>query len=323
MKTEILNDSKRGKPLQWRSRLCTCLGLALFAGFGTTGQVARAQLPDVSANYSIQVVAPPQNTPIVVFLLINDSGMIPMEYLNSDFQLQAAILQNGVWQSIDVPNSVQTGTSAPNSSGRLALIYCGASGIWHNTIYHRGTYTDLPDFYGPPGQPAYSFSIMLINDSGMMTGVATDANGVPHGLMLNQSLSLFRVFDPPGSVNTLPFGINNAGDIVGMYTLPDGTGQGFWSNQGITFTDVDVPGGTGAVPIMINNNGEICGSYVDLATGVIQSFLLQHGVYSAIKLPNTSWSAVNCITDTGDLAGTYADPAGNQYGFIARRIAGR
>ncbi len=87
--------------------------------------------------------------------------------------------------------------------------------------------------------------------------------------------------------------------------------------------DVEVPGGTGAVPIMINNQGEICGGYVDLATGVLQTFLLRHGVFSVIKLPNTSWSAVNCITDAGDLAGTYGDLAGNQYGFIARRIAGR
>ena len=303
--------------------LSTCLCLFLTVLLGATSQFAWAQLPDVTADYSIQVVAPPPNTPIVGFLWINNSGMISMEYYNADFQLQAAILQNGVWKSIAVPNSLQTGTSAPNSSGRMALSYGDLSGKWHNAIYHKGSYTDLPDYYAPPGQPACSFSVMLINDHGIMTGVATDADGVPHGLMFNETLSLFRVFDPSGSINTLPFGINNTGDIVGMYTLADGTTRGFLSKQGITFVDVDVPGGTGAVPIMINNNGEICGAYVDVATGVLQSFLLQHGVYSAIKLPDTSWSAVNCITDAGDLAGSFADLAGNQYGFVAKRIHGR
>lgn len=326
MKTQTLCSPTKPRPLRWRSALCTCLSPVLVAGLCTTGQIVWAQLPDVTADYAIQVVAPPSNTPIVGFLWMNNSGMTSMEYLNSEWQLQAAILQAGVWMSIDVPHSVQTGTSGPNSSGRMALMYADSSGNWRNAVYHNGTYTYLPNDYGPPGQPAYSFTLMLINDSGIMTGVAYDTNGVNHGLVLNESLSLFRVFDYPGAASTNPYGINNAGDIVGMYTLPDGTQHCFLCKRGSTFMNVDPPGAaTSGWPaaVMINNKGEICGSYIDSATGVSQGFLLQDGVFSLFKVAGASASGLNCITDGGDLAGSYVDVAGNQFGFIARRIGGR
>ena len=326
MKTQTLGSPTKPRPLRWRSALCTGLRLVQVAGLCAAGQVVLAQMPDVTADYAIQVVAPPPNTPIVGFLWINNSGMTSMEYLNSAWQFQAAILQAGVWKSIDVTDSVQTGTSGPNSSGRMALMYADSSGNWHNAVYHKGTYTYLPDYYEPPGHPGYAFTLRLINDSGIMTGNAYDSNGVNHGLMLNESLSVFRVFDYPGAASTNPYGINNAGDIVGMYTLPDGTQHCFLCKRGSTFMNVDPPGAaTSGWPaaVMINNKGGICGSYVDSATGVTQGFLLKDGVFCLFKIPGTSGSALNCITDAGDLAGSYVDLGGNQFGFIAKRIAGR
>lgn len=323
MQTKTSNQPLNHSPLRSASTLFTCLSIVAAVALCATGHLARAQLPDVTADYSIEVVQPPADASIVIFLWLNNSGMTSIEYLDTGFQLRAALLQNGTWKSIAVPNSVQTGTSNPNSSGGMALIYSDNAGNWHNALYHKGTYSYLPDYYAPPAQPPYSFTVMLLNDSGIMTGVAYDTHGVGHGLLLNQSLSLFRIFDFPGALSTTPYGLNNAGDIVGTYIAADGTQHAFLSRQGLTFSNVDPPGALFPAAIGINNQGELCGFYVDSTSGVFQGFLLREGVFSVLKLPDAAGSGPNWINDEGTLAGSFVDAAGNQYGYIARPIRGR
>jgi hypothetical protein len=55
----------------------------------------------------------------------------------------------------------------------------------------------------------------------------------------------------------------------------------------------------------------------------MRGFLLREGVFSIFKVPGASMTLLDTITDAGDLSGSYADSAGNQYGFITRRIGGR
>jgi hypothetical protein len=63
---------------------------------------------------------------------------------------------------------------------------------------------------------------------------------------------------------TIPFGINNAGQMVGYFQGPIGD-QGFLKS-GDTYSIIAVPGGTDTKPYGINNAGQIVGTFLGTAT---------------------------------------------------------
>src|SRR3989442_8297201 len=72
-------------------------------------------------------------------------------------------------------------------------------------------------------------------------------------------------FDPPGSIYTQPFSINNAGAVAGYYS--DGrTQHGFIRDANGTFTTFDAPGSTFTEAFSVNNAGAVAGSYSDGCT---------------------------------------------------------
>jgi hypothetical protein len=58
------------------------------------------------------------------------------------------------------------------------------------------------------------------------------------GVPARTAADTFTTFDFPGVSDTRAFGINEAGDIVGLYYAADGTGHGFLLNQG-SFSSID------------------------------------------------------------------------------------
>jgi len=140
------------------------------------------------------------------------------------------------------------------------------------------------------GLPAYQYGIDMINDCGLMDGVAFDqavdfdptvpSYGVLyHGLLLNASLSLFEVFDPPGSRCTVPFAINAAALILGNYTDQADVMHDFLTHRGRGFLNIDVPGAVGTSAMCINHKGEIIGNFADPAA-VWRGFLLHCGRFA-------------------------------------------
>ena len=80
----------------------------------------------------------------------------------------------------------------------------------------------------------------------------------------------FTPIDVPGASQTLAFGINPSGQIVGFYS--DSTGQhGFLYDRGV-FTPIDVPGASQTLALGITPSGQIVGYYFD-STGNTHGFL--------------------------------------------------
>ena len=241
--------------------------------------------------------------------------------------------------------------TCPNAFGQMALCFNNPVQttpygvcLCHHAIYDQGKYTYIggyPYYQTRDGQEWYWCISQAMNDRGVVTCLAwgaqtVDSHGGTHsrGLLLNASLSMFELFDPPGSACTWPAGINDAGMVVGEYlyytgTEPwqtsanpwGGTWHGFLRDQCQTYVDLDVPGIVGlTTPLFINNDGEICGvygtPYPDFWVPGEQGFLLRKGEFSSFNVPGSSWTYLDVITDSGKLAGAYGDQSG-VYGFIA------
>jgi len=90
--------------------------------------------------------------------------------------------------------------------------------------------------------------------------------GALHGF-LRSSGPIFTSYttldDPSATLVTQPFGINNAGQIVGDYTNPINNSHGFLYSGG-TYTTLDDPSATmGTGALGINASGQIVGYYVN------------------------------------------------------------
>ena len=82
---------------------------------------------------------------------------------------------------------------------------------------------------------ANHFCTRLLLATFFLFGIQSFARAVPY---------TFTTIDVPGAVFTAPRGINDAGQIVGEFSGPDGHNHGFLDVGG-TFNTIDVPGALG------------------------------------------------------------------------------
>jgi hypothetical protein len=105
-----------------------------------------------------------------------------------------------------------------------------------------------------------------INDGRTVAGSFVDASGATRGLeRLSNGTIMAPIIEPNDNGNyTLPFGINNAGTIVGGFLEVMGSNQtyhGFFLNSG-TFTQYDVPVSNVSTEVTdVNNNGDFVGAF--------------------------------------------------------------
>src|SRR5262249_13562513 len=77
--------------------------------------------------------------------------------------------------------------------------------------------------------------------------------------------STYTTIDYPGADETAVYGINNQGDMVGVYACECGHGlvqHGFMLSGGV-FTTVEPPGAIGSVAYGINDAKQVVGGYND------------------------------------------------------------
>jgi hypothetical protein len=120
--------------------------------------------------------------------------------------------------------------------------------------------------------------------------------------------------DPPGSVDTRPFGISPSGDIVGLYITADGATHGFLLSAG-EYTAIDVPGAIRANALAINARGDIVGRY-DIGA-VAHGYILRDGIFTTIDFPGAAgFSVLTDIDAAGRVVGRYRGSDGKFHGFL-------
>jgi hypothetical protein len=197
----------------------------------------------------------------------------------------------------------------------------------------NGNYTLLPH----PGLP-YS-EAQGLNNAGVVVGEAWNAD---------YSQAIGFIYDPADrsfidmmpSSDTEVHGINSRGEVVGEVTLAAGTAYanspagnyGFYraTNGAITLFRVD---GMDTYARAINDAGVIAGEVFDSggnATGFV--FTLGDAAnhrrgttrYESLKVPlllvpGQTQTAIQAVTEEGNLAGVTVDASGAVHGFVARR----
>jgi probable HAF family extracellular repeat protein len=120
--------------------------------------------------------------------------------------------------------------------------------------------------------------------------------------------------DYPGATGTNILGINNLGQMVGMFTTLTAT-SGFLYDRGTFSPPLTYPGaGNFTVPNGINDRGEIVGVYQDAVPGE-HSFLYKAGKYVALAYPGAKETGAQDLNNSGQVVGDFPDAKGT-HGFI-------
>ena len=131
-----------------------------------------------------------------------------------------------------------------------------------------------------------------------------------------QAQYTYTALDVPGATATYGYGINDAGQIVGVYFDMDATAHGFLLDVAGSYTTLDVPGANYTEAIGINNTGQIVGRYDD-ADGTPHGFLRDvDGSFTTLDVPGARFTFAIGINDAGQIVGLYLDAFG-VHGFLA------
>jgi uncharacterized membrane protein len=288
---------------------------------------------------------------------INDSGrIVGTAYTGVGTGIaHGFVWDSGTFTTIDVPGFAQTRPWGIDNRGRIAGYANDLDGATHGFVFENGTFTavDAPDAQlttrvfdiNDAGQLVGAYDLVShgylqegngrfttidvpgpvlettpfgINNRGAIVGSFVDARETVHGFLRDRKGD-YTTLDFPGALSSGANGINDAGQIVGFYSV---TSRGrptefnaFLLENGV-FTNIDPPGAGRAQAFHINNRGQIVGEYHD-ASGSIHGFLRDgDGAYATIDIPGALFTTALFVSDRGQILGLYADPAGAPLGFV-------
>lgn len=126
----------------------------------------------------------------------------------------------------------------------------------------------------------------------------------------------FISFDVTGTLDTIPMGINNAGDFVGTVILSDGTQPAFLSLGGVV-TTFAVPGASATFAYQLNKGSNVIGCYLD-ANGVSHGYTRDHrgNLTFPFDVPGATETLLLGNNDSNWGVGRYTDAAGLTHGLF-------
>jgi probable HAF family extracellular repeat protein len=203
-----------------------------------------------------------------------------------------------------------------NNQGDIVGGFAGSDGKEHGFLIRQGKLKK----FDAPFAGAVGTQLNAINDSGTIVGVWIDAGLSGHGFIYQDGK--FARLDYPGARDTIPFGINSQGDIVGNWDTDHArTGHGFiFSGGRMTSFDAPsaVPNGTAANGI--NDSGQIVGAYLG-HDGHFHAFLREASTFTTLDCPRALDTIAWGINSAGEIAGNCDDQTQHR-GFVARKTLG-
>ena len=121
---------------------------------------------------------------------------------------------------------------------------------------------------------------------------------------------VFSTYDVPGSLKTVFYGLNNAGQAVGFYRDSDEVDHGVIV-QDAELTQFDFPGAAQTEIYGISETGILAGNIID-AAGVIHGFMGD----MQIDVPGAIRTYADHVNAAGILVGSYTDADGINHGYM-------
>jgi probable HAF family extracellular repeat protein len=232
------------------------------------------------------------------------------------------LLEKDQFIDVAIPGAAWTEVYAINDHGVAVGDYMDDLGNWWNFVRAPdGTIELLPPVV--PGAQGNSEGIG-INNEGTIVGTFRLSAPPPNNYGIAGSGGfifkdgVYTMFDYPTAIGTHPTGINDHGEIVGIWKDANNVRHGFLLRDG-SFSSLDVPAAVGLTFAEgINNAGEVVGRYLD-SNSVLHGFVLSKGIYTTLDFPGASDSVAFGLNDQGQIVGTYNGGTG---GFIATPVGG-
>jgi hypothetical protein len=240
---------------------------------------------------------------ILMFVAVGIAAAPPLTFTFSDVHANKTALE--------------TDTFAVNNAGAIAGDYVDAKSIQHAMILagKKLTTVDHKDCQTSGGFSSGAIAFYGINNVGAAAGWCTSTTtGQYQGFVY--AGRKFTAVNFPKSIATQAIGINDKGDVVGLY-LDSGSVQHGFVKRGAKYTSIDVKGDTKTEAWGINNSGQIA-VFALASTGGYESFLYNGKTFKKISEPNagTSGTIARIVNNKGDVAGAYFDSSGSEIGFL-------
>lgn len=201
---------------------------------------------------------------------------------------QTTRARNYNFSKMDVPGAIETHVSGINDKGHIVGQYETNKLTWVGFLLSEGTFYTLMAGTAETG-------VNGINRLGDIVGYYRDsATGPTHGFLRNATST--QPIMPPGGSESLAFGINDKGSIVGESNAGDYTA---FCLSGGSYTQILYSGATGMSAMGINNRGHIVGSAGS------SGYVLAGGAYTLFDYPGAASTAAIGINDGGDIVGVY------------------
>jgi probable HAF family extracellular repeat protein len=245
---------------------------------------------------------------------INDRGDIVGTYYDANWGGHGFVLSGGRYTTLDDPNAAPAAFGGTlvfhnNDRGDIVGAYIAVNGTEHGFLFSNGRYTTLDATLAGPGGNTAAYGI---NNAGQIVGFFSTADGsVLGGFLLSDGQ--YTALNVPDASYVLPTGINDRGQVVGLYFDASFNGHGFLYSNG-QYTTVDDPDaantsdfGSASYAYGINDRGQVVGEFYD-ANAIAHS-------YVATPAPGHSAAAQTSLVGVSLLLGKQDRPFGDWVGL--------
>jgi len=187
--------------------------------------------------------------------------------------------------------------------------------------------TGEPKLIGFVRKPGGTVTTFLINGQGNLANKINNYGTVvgsyfpspsslnQQGFKLYSDGSVVTLKGPTGARQTIAYGINNAGKIVGAYVTTTSVQKGFTYLNG-AYTTFYHSGWSFLEPHAINKQGVIVGDYLD-SSSKTHGFVYSNGQWVTVNVPGASDTVILGINDSGSMVGWYLPKgASTSRGFL-------
>ncbi len=194
---------------------------------------------------------------------------------------------------------------------RLALAALAALALSSSRLAAADGYT-VTDLGALPGMPFSSIWQQTLNQNGEVTAYAnSSADDIANGTFFGDAGFVWKngVITPlpglPGAIDTIPFGLNNRGQVVGRSTVPGAPNHPVLWDHGVIQTLPELPGDNKGGALQINDRGQAVGYSANTDTGIRRAALWYKGTISQLtSLPGGGgWDEGLGINAEGQIVG--------------------